>query len=238
MSKEPAERAGKEYAGGLKDGVAIGLGYLSVSFAFGVAAAREGVPLWAAVAISMTNLTSAGQLAGLSVIAACGPFVELILTQLVINLRYALMSLSLSQKLDPSVSDAQRLLIAFGNTDEIFAVSSGRDRPVTASYFAGLLTLPWICWTLGTLLGAAANRVLPASILEALGIAIYGMLIAVVLPAARRDRAVAMVVAAAVVLSCAFAWVPGLKTVSAGFAVIICGVAASVLGAVLRPVEE
>ena len=72
MSKEPAERAGKEYAGGLKDGVAIGLGYLSVSFAFGVAAAREGVPLWAAVAISMTNLTSAGQLAGLSVIAACG----------------------------------------------------------------------------------------------------------------------------------------------------------------------
>ena len=238
MSKQPAAGPEKEYAVGLRDGIAIGLGYLSVSFAFGVAAARAGVPLWAAVVISMTNLTSAGQLAGLSVIAACGSFVELILTQLVINLRYALMSLSLSQKLDPSVTDGQRMLIAFGNTDEIFGVSSGRDRPVTARYFAGLLTLPWICWTLGTLLGAAANRVLPASVLEALGIAIYGMLIAVVLPAARRDRAVAMVVIVAVVLSCAFTWVPGLNAVSSGFAVIICGVAASVLGAVVWPVED
>ncbi len=238
MSKRPASHAGGEYAVGLRNGVAIGLGYLSVSFAFGVAAARAGVQLWAAVVISMTNLTSAGQLAGLSVIAACGPVVELILTQLVINLRYALMSLSLSQKLDPSVTDAQRLLIAFGNTDEIFAVSSGRDRPVTARYFAGLLTLPWICWTLGTLLGAAANRILPASILEALGIAIYGMLIAIVLPAARRDRTVALVVITAVVLSCAFRWLPGLSSVSGGFAIIICGVAASVLGAILRPVED
>ncbi len=227
-----------EYRSGLKDGVAIGLGYLSVSFAFGVAAVKAGIPLWAAVLISMTNLTSAGQLAGISVIAACGSMLETALTQLVINLRYALMSLSLSQKLDPSVTDGQRYLIAFGNTDEIFAVSSGRERPVTTRYFLGLMTLPWICWAAGTFLGAAANRILPRDVLSALGIAIYGMLIAIVLPAARKDRAVAMVVLTAAVLSCGFRWLPFLRGVSSGFAIILCGIAAAVLGALLHPVEE
>ena len=227
-----------EYRSGLKDGVAIGLGYLSVSFAFGVAAAKAGIPLWAAVLISATNLTSAGQLAGISVIAACGSRLETALTQAVINLRYALMSLSLSQKLDPSVTDGQRYLIAFGNTDEIFAVSSGRERPVTTRYFLGLMTLPWICWTAGTFLGAAANRVLPHDVLSALGIAIYGMLIAIVRPAARKDRAVALVALTAAVLSCGFRWLPILRDVSSGFAIILCGIAAAALGALLHPVEE
>lgn len=228
----------REYRTGLRDGLAIGLGYLSVSFAFGVTAVRAGIPLWAAVVISMTNLTSAGQLAGIGVIASCGSMLEVAATQLVINLRYALMSLSLSQKMDASVTDGQRMMIAFGNTDEIFAVSSSREKPITSRYFYGLMTLPWICWSGGTLLGAAADRVLPAGILSALGVAIYGMLIAVVLPAAKKSCKVAVVALVAVGLSCLIRWVPVLSGISGGFSVIICGIIAAVVGALIHPVED
>ncbi len=159
----------REYWKGFRDGLPIGLGYFSVSVAFGVAAAMEGMPIWAAVAISMTNLTSAGQLAGLSVIAAAGSFLEMALTQLIINLRYALMSITISQKLKDGVRPFERLIIAFGNTDEIFALSTGRSEALTPHYFYGLMTLPWICWSGGTLVGASAGNLLPPSVLSEVG---------------------------------------------------------------------
>lgn len=228
----------KEYLRGLKDGLPVGLGYFSVSIAFGVTAVQSGLPILAAVAISLTNLTSAGQLAGLSVIAAAGSLVEMAMTQLVINLRYALMSVSLSQKMDPSVKLGQRFLIAFGNTDEIFAIASGQKNTITAPYFYGLMTLPILCWSGGTLVGAAAGKILPAMILSALGVAIYGMFIAVVLPKAKQSLSVALVALCAVALSCCFTWVPSLNSVSGGFAIILCAVISAGLGALLAPVKE
>ncbi len=228
----------KEYWKGFRDGLPIGLGYFSVSVAFGVAAALEGMPLWAAVAISMSNLTSAGQLAGLSVVAAAGSFIEMALTQLIINLRYALMSITISQKLKEGVRLWERLIISFGNTDEIFALSTSRKEPLTPAYFYGLMTLPWICWSSGTLVGASAGALLPDSVLSALGIAIYGMFVAVVVPAMRKSLAVVGVVAVAVALSCAFEWAPILNRLSGGFAIIICAVVAAAFGAIWRPVEE
>ncbi len=226
------------YLKGVKNGLPIGLGYLSVSFAFGVAAVHAGLPLWAAVAISMTNLTSAGQLAGLGVIAASGSMIEMALTQLIINLRYALMSVSLSQKLDDSVNTPHRLAIAFGNTDEIFAMAIDYPEKVKARYFYGLMTLPYIGWAGGTLLGAVADQILPASVLSALGVAIYGMLVAIVVPASKKSKTVALVAIIAVTLSSCFKWIPGLNTVSGGFSVIICGVVAATVGALVRPVED
>ena len=226
------------FSQGVRDGVSIGLGYLSVSFAFGVAAVHAGLPLWAAVAISMTNLTSAGQLAGLGVITAGGSMIEMALTQLIINLRYALMSISLSQKLDPSVRMGDRFVMAFGVTDENFAIAVAQPKTVTARYFFGLMTLPILCWTGGTLLGAAAGSILPASVLSALGVAIYGMFVAIILPVAKRSAAVAGVALGAAALSCCFAWIPMLNRVSGGFAIILCAVIAAAVGAILRPVEE
>ena len=228
----------RDYSRGVRDGLPVGLGYFSVSFAFGVAAAQAGLPVFAAVVISMTNLTSAGQLAGLSVIAAGGSWFEMALKQLVINLRYALMSVSLSQKLDQKVTTLDRFLMAFGNTDELFAIASGCPGSITAPYFYGLMTLPWLCWSGGTLLGASASRILPAAVLSALGVAIYGMFIAILVPAARRSGAVAAVVAVAVALSCCFSWIPLFRRVSGGFAIILCAVAAAAVGALIRPVED
>ena len=228
----------KEYLRGLKDGLPVGLGYFSVSIAFGVTAVQAGLPVFAAVAISLTNLTSAGQLGGLSVIAAAGSLIEMAITQLVINMRYALMSVSLSQKMDPSVRLGERFLIAFGNTDEIFAIAFGQSGTVTAPYFYGLMTLPILCWSGGTLIGAAAGKILPEMVLSALGVAIYGMFVAVIIPKAKKSLAIALVALGAAALSCCFTWIPGLNNVSGGFAIIICAVVAAAAGAFFAPAED
>lgn len=226
------------FAKGFRDGIPIALGYLSVSFTFGMMAVSMGLPVWAAVLISMTNLTSAGQFAGLSLIASGAPLLEMALTQLIINLRYALMSLSLSQKLDKAVNTFERCLIAFGNTDEIFAVSSGQQGAVGKRYMAGLITAPYFGWALGTLVGAAASTILPASIRSALGIAIYGMFIAIIIPPAKHLKSVRVVLVLSVGLSCLFAWLPLLKSVSSGFVIIICAILAAAFGAKFFPIEE
>ncbi len=225
------------YSKGFRDGIPIALGYLSVSFTFGMAASAQGLALWQAVFISMTNVTSAGQFAGLSLMAAGAPYLEMILTQFIINLRYALMSVSLSQRLN-NVGILDRLVISFCNTDEIFAVASRQPAEVGRRYMYGLMTAPYLGWVAGTLVGAAASALLPDAIRSALGIAIYGMFIAIVLPPAKKLRAVRLVAGISALLSCAFAWVPGLNRVSGGFAVILCTVIASTVGALLFPIEE
>lgn len=232
------EKSNHSFSGGLRDGLPIGLGYLSVSFAFGIFAVKSGLPIWAAIAISMTNLTSAGQMAGVPLIVAAASYMELMLAQLIINIRYSLMSLSLSQKLEKSVGVLGRLGISFGITDEVFAVASTKDGKVGTTYMRGLIFIPYIGWTLGTVIGAVAGSLLPASVQSALGIAIYGMFIAIIVPAAKKSFSVFAVVLMAVILSCLFKWVPGLNMVSDGFVIIICAVLSAGIGAVLFPVKD
>lgn len=219
---------------GLKDGIPIGLGYLSVSFTFGLMAVSNGLTVMQAVLISMTNLTSAGQFAGLAIISASGSFAEMALTQLIINIRYALMSLSLSQKLDSSFSIPHRLLSSFGITDEIFAVSSSKDGLINRKYLYCLILIPFLGWTLGTLTGAAAGEILPPRIKAALGIAIYGMFIAIIIPPAKKSKSVLLVISGSALLSCLLRY---LTHVSDGFSVIICAVAVSAAAALLAPVD-
>lgn len=223
---------------GLRDGIPIGLGYFSVSFTFGMLAVKSGISPFHAVLISLLNLTSAGQFAGLTVIVSGASLLEMALTQLIINIRYALMSVSLSQKLDESVKVRQRLLIAYGNTDEIFAVASAKPGTVGKWYMYGLILIPVAGWVGGTLTGAVASTLLPAAIISALGVALYGMFIAIVVPVARESREVLLVVAAALILSTAFYYLPVLKEISSGFSIIICTVTAAALGACLFPVKE
>lgn len=191
-----------EYTSGLRDGLAIGVGYFSVSFTFGILAVNGGLSPLVAGLISLTNMTSAGQFAGLTVILAHGSLVELALTQLVINLRYALMSLSLSQRLGPEFTTRRRMLVAFANTDEIFAVAMGRTAPLTPAYMYGLAALPILGWTGGTVVGAVAGAVLSPAVRSALGVALYSMFIAIVVPPMRHSKPVQAVVAAAVIVSC------------------------------------
>jgi predicted branched-subunit amino acid permease len=226
------------YTKGFKDGIPIGLGYLSVSFAFGMMAVNMGLPVWIAVLISMTNLTSAGQFAGISLITAGAPYIEMVLTQLVINLRYALMSLSISQKADKTFSMLHRLLISFGVTDEIFAVATGQPAEIGRRYMYGLITAPYFGWALGTLIGAAASTILPETMRSALSIAIYGMFIAIIIPPAKHSRPILKVLVISVVISFLLSYTPVLLQLSGGFAIILCAIIASGLGAMLFPIEE
>ncbi len=226
----------RQFCKGLRDAIPIALGYLSVSFGFGIMAVDAGLPLGAAVAISLTNMTSAGQVAGVGIIAAGGTMLEMALAQLVINIRYALMGLSLSQKLDKSFRTPQRLLASFGITDEIFAVASGQAGRLCPAYLYGLIVLSYLGWALGTFLGAAAGELLPQALSDAMGIVLYGMFLALIIPPARKDRGILLVVGLAAL--CAVLFYYGFPQVSGGFAMIISAVLAAALGALLFPVKE
>lgn len=222
---------------GVTDGLPICLGYLSVSFAFGIFATESGMTLLETLLISITNVTSAGQLAAVPIMAAGGSLAELAMAQFVINLRYALMSVSLSQKLDKNIRLFDRFLIAFVNTDEVFAVVSGKEGTVGRKFLYGLILTPYLGWSLGTLLGAGAGQILPEAITSALGIAIYGMFIAIVIPPAKKNRATALCVITAIVFSCVFTYVPVLAKIPGGFTIIICAVMASAIFAALFPIR-
>lgn len=222
---------------GIKDGIPIGLGYLSVAFAFGIFAVESGLTVWQTLLISMCNVTSAGQLAGVPIIAGGGTLIEMAVSQLVINARYALMSVSLSQKLGKSVTLLHRFAISFVNTDEVFAVASAKKGLVGRSYLYGLILTPFLGWSSGTLIGALAGNILPASVISALGIAIYGMFVAIVMPVIKENKMTLFCVLLAVFLSCLFNFVPLLSKVPSGFSIIICAVIASGLFAVIAPVE-
>lgn len=228
----------KEFLIGLKNGIAIGLGYFAVSFSFGILALSNGLSIFEALLISMTNVTSAGQFAGLTVITAGGSLIEMILSQAVINMRYALMSLSLSQKLERNIGTAKRCIIAFTNTDEIFAVASGRGKSVTFAYMLGVSSVSWLGWSGGTLAGAIAGSVLPEILCNSLGVALYAMLISIVMPVFRDKKSVKVVVLLSAVASIAFSYFPVIKNISAGFAIVICTVFASFIGALFFPIEQ
>lgn len=222
---------------GLADGLPICLGYLSVAFAFGIFAVNSGLRPWQALLISMTNVTSAGQLAAVPVITAGGTLLELAASQFVINLRYALMSVSLSQRLDGTMTLPHRLAIAFVNTDEVFAVAASRPGLVGRRYLYGLILPPFLGWSAGTIAGALMGDLLPPFLTAALGIAIYGMFLAIVIPKARDERPVALCAVFSALLSCAFRYLPPLQDVPSGFVIILCAVAVSALMAWRCPVE-
>ena len=211
---------------GLKDGIPVALGYFSVSIAFGLMAIENECSALEAVLISVTNLTSAGQFAGVTVLAAMGTYVEMAMTQLVINSRYSLMAISLSQKVDGKFRG------------EIFAVAIGHDGSISKEYFSGLISLPILGWSAGTLFGAVLGNIMPEIITTSLGIALYGMFIAVVVPKARENRHVLITVILAIIISTVIRYVPVFSGISAGFAIIISAVIASVAGAVFFPVKE
>ncbi len=224
---------------GITDGLPIALGYLSVSFAFGISVMSmdAGFSWWHALLISLTNVTSAGQLAAVPIIAAGGTFLELAVSQLVINLRYALMSVSLSQKMGNTVRLSDRFLISFVNTDEVFAVSMSKGKMLGRKYMFGLILTPYLGWGIGTLLGAVAGDFLPAVVVSSLGVAIYGMFVAIVTPEAKVHKPTLCCVALAVAFSLLFNFVSVLSKIGQGFIIIICAVAASIILSIVAPVK-
>lgn len=235
MPKDPSVSDIREFGGyttgeGIKDGLPIGLGYLSVSFSFGILAVSKGLSWIQAVLISLTNITSAGQVAGLGIMTAAGGIIAMILSQIVINLRYSLMGIALSQKADKTMTPLLRILLSYGITDEIFGVAVSKKHEFGARYFFGLTVLPVIGWVAGTVIGALLGRVFPDFLTNALAIGIYGMFVSIVLPKAKHDKIILAGSLAACLLSCLFFYTPFLSEhVSQGFAIIIAAVVSAVV---------
>ena len=224
------------FSRGMSHGIPICLGYLSVSFGFGIIAVKSGLSVFQAASISAANLTSAGQAAGVDIIQRCGTIIEMILVQLTINIRYSLMGLSLTQKLDKSFTLPHRLAASYGITDEIFAVCSAQKELITPPYMYGMIFVAFLGWVTGTLLGAAAGQLLPESISSAMGIVLYGMFLAIIVPPSKKEKSVLAAVVIAALISICFRYV--LTMVSGGFAIIISAVAASAAAAFLFPLKD
>ncbi|MBQ6407671.1 MAG: AzlC family ABC transporter permease [Butyrivibrio sp.] len=236
MKKEIGEF--EDFKDGCKNAIPICLGYMAVSFAFGIEAAKIGMTTFQAAATSLLNVTSAGQFSALEVIARNGSFIELAVLQLIINLRYMLMSTALSQKLDTKIPTLHRLGISYGVTDEIFAVSVFKKGPLYPMFSYGLIATSVFGWVFGTVLGAIAGQILPQRLISCLGLAIYGMFIAIIIPDTRKSRTLMVVVLCAMALSCVFTYAPILKMISSGFRIIIVTVLVAAMAAVISPVKE
>lgn len=226
----------KLFIRGLKSGIPIGIGYLSVSFSFGILAVSYGFKWWQALLISMTTVTSAGQLAGIGIMVHPGQYLQMLVSQLTINIRYSFMSVSLSQKVSEGFNGAKRWLLGFFITDEIFAVASAQN-VVEPNFFAGLSAAPYLGWALGTLSGSLLGNVLPESLMNALCLAIYGMFIAIIAPVVKSSLKSLAVVAMAAALSCIFYYVPALSEISSGITISVCAIISAVFGAWLFPKE-
>lgn len=214
----------KEIKRGMKNGIPIALGYLSVSFSFGAIAVSMGFSVIQAVLISLLNLTSAGQFASLGIIAGQGTYLEMAIVELTVNIRYAFMSLSLSQKVDEKFKGIYKWLLSFFITDEIFALSMLEEN-VSRTYFFGLASISTAGWMLGS--------IVPTVISNALSIALYAMFIAIIIPGMKKDKNIIKVVALAIIIRSGFYYLPIINQLSSGFAMTISALTSAFIGAVL-----
>lgn len=222
---------------GMTDGIPIALGYMAVSFTFGIMAKNAGLTAFQAVLLSLTNLTSAGQFAGLGIITASASYIEMAFTQLIINLRYCLMSCALSQKLDQRTPFFHRFFIAYGNTDEIFGICSFKEGKLHPFYSYGVIAVASPGWAFGTFLGVISGSILPGRVLSALGVALYGMFIAVIVPPSKSSRIIAGVVLVSMAASLIFTGLPLLNQISPGFRIILLTLLIAGGAAALFPVR-
>ncbi|MFA6867378.1 MAG: AzlC family ABC transporter permease [Clostridia bacterium] len=223
---------------GIKDGLAIALGYFPVAFAFGVLAIEKGFPYWFPMSVSISTYTGTGQFAGVEMLFLGASIAELITSMIIINVRYTLMALSLSQKFDPNMKLWQKLLLAFGITDETFGVAITQDKEITFPYFIGLSGLPYLFWVGGTITGALLGNIFPTSVLSAFGIALYAMFIAIIIPPTTKDKGIAILVVISIAFSCLFYFTPYLNKLSNGWVVVIGSIICTIIISLVMPKKK
>lgn len=223
---------------GLRDGIPICTGYFAVSFALGIAARGAGMNALQAAAMSMGMVASAGEFAAIGLIRAAAGVIEMITTSIVVNLRYFLMSCSLSQKIRPGTPLRHRFFLSYCITDEIFGLSAAVEGYLNPFYTYGITVTSVAGWTAGTVLGVLVGNILPAWAVNALNVSLYGMFLAIIIPPSRKNRFVAGLVAASMIASGIFSAAPVLRNISSGFRVIILTLVIAGIAAAVHPIEE
>ena len=238
MKKEENMLSNYTFVRGMRDGIPICLGYFAVSFALGIAGRGVGMNAVQAFVMSLTMVASAGQFAAITLIGAGAGIIEMITTTVVVNLRYLLMSCSLTQKLSPETKLLHRLALSYCMTDEIFGLSISVDGFLRPVYTYGITMISVSGWCLGTVLGVVAGNILPALVTNALGVAMYGMFLAIIIPPAKENHFLGALVAVSMAASGLFSILPYLRAISSGFRVIILTILIAGIAAVIHPIEE
>lgn len=238
MKKEENMLSNYTFVRGIRDGIPICLGYFAVSFALGIAGRGVGMNAVQAFVMSLTMVASAGQFAAITLIGAGAGIIEMITTTVVVNLRYLLMSCSLTQKLSPETKLLHRLALSYCMTDEIFGLSISVDGFLRPVYTYGITMISVSGWCLGTVLGVVAGNILPALVTNALGVAMYGMFLAIIIPPAKENHFLGALVAVSMAASGLFSILPYLRAISSGFRVIILTILIAGIAAVIHPMEE
>ena len=227
-----------DFIKGVYNGIPIALGYIPLAFSFGTLAIKGGYDFWVPTLMSMLSFTGAGQMAGIQMMVQAASLISIFLVNLVINARYLVMSLSMNNKITEKMSVFKRIFISFGMTDENFTIASFYTGKLTFSFFAGLILTSYTGWVLGTLVGALLMQLMPAIIQEALSITIYAMFCGLLLPSVKRSKAVAIVTAIAIAISCAFYFIPFLASLPSGINIIVPTVVAAAIGALVFPMPQ
>ncbi|MBR6251189.1 MAG: AzlC family ABC transporter permease [Bacteroidales bacterium] len=228
----------KAFIEGLHNGIPIGLGYLAVAFSLGIMARSVNITPIQSMLASCFCLASAGEFAGFTLIGAQASLWEMAFATFIINLRYLLMSTALSQRLDPQTSIAQRILVGYGVTDEIFGISIARKGTLNPYFSYGAMAFAIPMWTIGTGIGCFAGDIMPARIVSALSVALFGMFIAIVIPPTKGNKVMTGVVGISFAASFAMATLPFTAAISGGTRILILTVVISAIAAFLFPINK
>ncbi len=226
------------YKKGLIDGIPIALGYFAVSFTLGIIAKKSGLSAFEAMLTAGLTNASAGAYAAFTLMGEGASIIEMAITQLVVNARYLLMSCSLSQKFSSKTNPLHRFLVAFNVTDEVFGISIAQKGELNPFYAYGASSVSIPGWALGTFLGVIFGNILPANIVSALSVGLYGMFLAIIIPPAKKDKIIASLIVISMISSFAFAKLPILSEISSGVRVIILTISISLIAAIFFPVKE
>ncbi len=227
-----------EFRQGMRDGVPIGLGYLAVSFSLGIMAKRAGLNPFQGFLASLLCNASAGEYAGFSLILLQASYIEVAIMTFIANARYLLMSCALSQKFSPDTRLIHRIFVGYDVTDEIFAISIGREGFLNPFYSYGAITVAAPCWAIGTAIGCLAGNVLPLRVVSACSVALYGMFLAIIIPPAKKNRVIAGIIVICFLCSYLATKLPLFAQVSGGTRTIVLTVVISVLAAIIFPHRE
>ncbi len=226
------------FLNGNRDGIPIALGYFAVAFTLGIAARNAGFTAVQAAIVSFTNLASAGQYAGFTMVRDNAGYIETALMILVANARYMLMSSALSQKFDAKTPFFHRFIVGYSVTDEIFGICIGVPGKLNPLYAYGAMLVAIPGWTLGTFLGVIMGNMLPSRVVSALSVGLYGMFIAIIIPPSRKSKIILCLVAVSMVLSAAFEYLPYIATIPSGIRVIVLTVVIASVASILFPVKD
>ena len=228
----------KQFTRGLRTGIPISQGYLAVSFTMGITAKNAGLTAFQATLTSLLVNASAGQYAAFTMMAANSGFLELAIMEAVTNARYILMSCALSQKLPSTAKLWQRMTIGFNVNDEIFGMAIAEPDKLNPYYYFGMMAIAMPGWALGTFLGTSVGNILPASAVSALSVGLYGMFLAVIIPASKKSKIILGVVVVSMAASFAMEVIPVFGAIASGTRTILLTVVIASAAAILFPVKE